>query len=151
MYIFKIRPSLFGLVLLAAVFAVPGCGSSGPKLAPVSGTVTLDGTPLKSGTVNLVADESKGAKQVGTSSGAIGSDGSYRISTDGKDGAPLGWYKVVVVTMGPGMMPANTGALSTKAPAAAVQPKYSYQSKTDLSYEVTASPKSGAYDLKLSK
>jgi hypothetical protein len=150
MYTFNGRLSWFGLALLGAVATLPGCGPSGPRLEPVSGKVTLDGTPLKSGTVTLVADESKGTKQVGTSAGAIGSDGTYKITTDGKDGAPLGWYKVVVVTMGPGMGQVDTGPLNATA-RPTPQPKYADQTKTDLSFEVTASPKAGAYDLKLSK
>jgi hypothetical protein len=150
MYTFNGRLSLFGLALLAAVATLPGCGPSGPRLEPVSGKVTLDGAPLKSGTVTLVADESKGTKQVGSSSGAIGSDGTYRITTDGKDGAPPGWYKVVVITMGPGMGQMQTGPLTTTG-GVAPPPKYSDQTKTDQTFEVTASPKPGAYDLKLSK
>jgi hypothetical protein len=149
MPMFKIRLSSFGFALLAAVLPTLGCGSSGPKLASVSGKVTLDGAPLKSGTVNLVADESKGTKQAGTSSGAIGSDGTYKITTDGKDGAPLGWYKVVVITMTPGGM-GDTGPLNPNAQAKS-RPTYSDQAKTTISYEVVASPKPGAYDLTLTK
>ncbi len=149
MHMFKIRLSSFGFALLAAVLPTLGCGPSGPKLASVSGKVTLDGTPLKSGTVNLVADESKGVKQVGTSSGAIGSDGTYKITTDGKDGAPLGRYKVVVITMTPGGM-GDTGPLNPNAQAPS-RPTYSDQTKTPLSFEVVASPKPGAYDLTLTK
>jgi hypothetical protein len=150
MRMFKIRLSSFGFVLLAAVASTLGCGpASGPKLAPVSGKVLLDGAPLKSGTINLVADESKGAKQTGSSSGSIGPDGTFKITTDGKDGAPLGWYKVVVVTMVPGGM-GDTGPLNTQ-PQANSRPTYSDQAKTLLSFEVVDNPKPGAYDLTLSK
>lgn len=42
-----------GLMLLAVVLlvAASGCAKPGPKLYPVSGSVTLDGQPLATGTV----------------------------------------------------------------------------------------------------
>jgi hypothetical protein len=43
---------LVSLVVVGALFALLcGCGHAGPKLYPVSGTVTLDGQPLADGTV----------------------------------------------------------------------------------------------------
>ncbi len=98
MQMFKVRLSSFGFLLLAAAVTPLGCGPSGPKLVHVSGTVTLDGKPLTSGTVTFVADASKGNTQMGTPAGNIGTDGTYKISTEGKNGSPLGWYKVTVVT-----------------------------------------------------
>ena len=141
MQMFKVRLSSFGFLLLAAAVTPLGCGPSGPKLVHVSGTVTLDGTPLQSGTVTFVADASKGNTQMGTPAGNIGTDGTYKISTEGKNGSPLGWYKVTVVTNFPGAPPG----------AVAINPKYTDQTKTDLSVEVVANPQPGAYDLKLSK
>jgi hypothetical protein len=137
---FKVRLSSFGFSLLAAVTVVVGCGPAGPTLIPVSGKVTLSGTPLKSGTINLVADESKGTKQTGTSAGKIQPDGSYTISTDGKDGAPPGWYKAIVITKYPG----------APEDAVAINPVYT-DPKSAISFEVVANPAAGAYDLKLTK
>ena len=37
----KAQLFVFGLLLLASVAAMPGCGPAGPKLDPVSGIVTL--------------------------------------------------------------------------------------------------------------
>ena len=92
---------VFGLLLLASAAATPGCGPAGPKLDPVSGIVTLSGAPLKSGTITLIADASKGNTEQGTSTGKIESDGRYAISTDGKEGAPPGWYKAIIITKYP--------------------------------------------------
>ena len=39
------------LVLLCLMFVASGCAKPGPKLVPVSGSVTLDGRPLSEGTV----------------------------------------------------------------------------------------------------
>jgi hypothetical protein len=100
-----------------------------------------DGTPLKSGTVTFTRDESKNNTQKGTPAASIGPDGTYRISTEGKDGSPLGWYKVTVITKFPGAPP----------DAIDINPKYADAAKTDLSFEVVESPSPGAYDLKLSK
>ena len=136
----KAQLFVFGLLLLASVAAMPGCGPAGPKLDPVSGIVTLSGAPLKSGTVTLIADASKGNTAQGTSTGKIESDGRYNISTDGKEGAPPGWYKAIVITKYPG----------APEDAVALNPVYS-DPKTAPTFEVVASPKPGAYDLKLTK
>ena len=39
------------LVLLGLLFVANGCAKPGPKVYPVSGSVTLDGQPLSEGTV----------------------------------------------------------------------------------------------------
>lgn len=39
------------LVLLCLMFVAGGCAKPGPKMSPVSGSVTLDGRPLSEGTV----------------------------------------------------------------------------------------------------
>ena len=85
--------------LAAACFAtaVVGCrqGPDLPPLAPTSGTVTLDGEPLTTGTVQFVPDESKDTSgPIGT--GKIGPDGEYEISTAGTPGALVGHHKVAV-------------------------------------------------------
>ncbi len=126
--------------LFAGLFVLPGCGSAGPKLIPVSGKIIVGGAPLKSGTINLVADDSKGTTQKGTSAGSIGPDGTYKITTDGVDGAPPGWYKVMIITKFPG----------APEDAVTLNPKYT-DPKTAPSFEVTADAKPGAYDLLLTK
>lgn len=66
-----------------------GCGSDG--LVPVSGVVTLDGTPVSSGRVEFYPEEGRPA------SGAIGSDGRYTLSTnDNGHGVKPGKYTVTV-------------------------------------------------------
>ena len=49
---FRVCRSL-GHCLLLASFGLAGCGPADMKIAPVSGTVTLDGTPLKSASVTF--------------------------------------------------------------------------------------------------
>jgi hypothetical protein len=77
--------------------------------------------------------------------GRIGPDGRYELTTNGVTksetgkGAPLGWYKVTLLTTLPG------------APDITVNPKYTDPAKTPLSIEVVANPEPGHYDLKLDK
>jgi len=134
------------------------CGKEGARY-PVSGKVTLGNAPLTVGQVTFVPDEGKGNKSKLSPSGKIGSDGSYSLSTDGKSGAPAGWYKVIIATATPGMGgatapgEANPSALPGGAPAGGVQidSKYGDASKTDVTKEVVASPAAGAYDITIPK
>jgi len=128
---------LSGLVLVSTI----GCGG-GPPTIPVTGKVTVDGQPLAKGSLLFKPEE--GLKIPREPSGTI-ENGDYSISTDGKPGAPLGKYKVVIV--------AHQEIDSTK-PDAVKSPfnaKYSHPYKTDLKVEVVASPAAGAYDFKLTK
>ncbi len=77
-----------------------GCGSSPdlPDRAKVHGTVTLDGTPLNTGTVVFEPDGSKGAKGP-PAFGQIDAKGHYELTTDRAspgDGAVIGHHKVRV-------------------------------------------------------
>ena len=144
------------LVLVAVLVGaalVLGCGKE-QSLASVSGKVTVDGTPLSGGQVTFIPDVPGGKEGAeaasklptsGISSGAIGSDGTYKIYTGGKQGAPLGKYKVTVT---PSMGPASD---STEAPPLGFNKKFADAHKTPLQKEVVASPAPGAYDLELTK
>lgn len=142
------------LVVLLGVCFAPGCGNK-VSLTPVSGKVTVDGTPITAGQVSLIPDvlnpndeRAKGqtvAPTAGLSSGTINSDGTYKIFTAGKEGAPLGKYKVNVT---PSMMPSGD---PKAAPASGFNRKFSDPQNSPLRIEVTASPAAGAYDLKLTK
>lgn len=78
---------LFGLAVLV------GCGPAGPTIIPVSGTVTLDGTPLPRAAVTFRPD----GDTPGVGGSAVtGPDGKYQVvGRDGKGLAP-GPYKVIV-------------------------------------------------------
>ena len=147
---------LVGVSLTLGVMMLAGCGDSGPKVVPVTGKVTLDGTPLTIGTVTFYPDESKGNTVVGTSTGMIQSDGSYKLNYNGKDGAPVGWYKVTVNPIGMPSNMGNAGGMQAQdmsklnQNAAKVNPKF-LKAETGLTIEVVASPAAGAYDLKVTK
>lgn len=143
------------VVILAVAGLVLGCGKEGGRsLASVSGKVTVDGKPLSGGHVTFLPDvaigpeglkEASKMKTTGASVGEIGPDGTYKIYTGGKEGAPLGKYKV---TVSPSMVPAPD---ATGAPATGFDKKYSDAHDTPLRKEVVASAKPGDYDLKLTK
>jgi hypothetical protein len=125
------------------LFTLAGCG--GLKLVPVSGKVTVDGKPPTGAAVSFVPDASKGNNARVSCMGRISPDGRYELTTNGVTksetgkGAPLGWYKVTLVTTLPG------------SPEITVNPKYLDADQTPLSVEVVADPKEDAYDLKLTK
>jgi len=80
-------------VALAAVFlALAGCGDGGPKIVPVSGTVTIDGQPLAYGHVQVIPDGWRPA------SGRIGGDGHFTLTTTvANDGCAVGTHPVAVL------------------------------------------------------
>jgi hypothetical protein len=139
------------LASLAALVAA-GCGSGGVgNTAPVSGSVTLDGQPLSAGLVSFNPDSSKGNSSQFVPVAQVDSDGRYTLTTEGKEGAPPGWYKATVT---PGMPRMDPGADPSKTPMPkmiTLNPKYGDAAKTPFSIEVIANAPAGHYDLKLSK
>ena len=78
-----------GLLLFAN-----GCGSGGSlPLVPVTGSVTYQGKPLSHGTVVFSPDGGTPGPQA---SGAIKSNGLFRMQTLGRDGAAVGRHLVMV-------------------------------------------------------
>lgn len=59
--------SLLFSVGLALVMSISGCsfGSGGPPLYTVTGTVTLDGEPLKAGSIALISENGEGGAHGG--------------------------------------------------------------------------------------
>jgi hypothetical protein len=130
------------LFFFAAVVLAVGCGGKQPpKNFPVSGTITMDDQPVTSGQVSFIPASDKQAP-ADLSAGKI-ENGQYKIFTGGKEGAPLGSYKVTVT---PSMVPPQGGGAPPQLPA-----NYSDPSKTVLKIEVVENPSAGAYDLKLKK
>ena len=83
------RPYLFVVALLAGVLAA-GC-NRGEVLAPVSGVVTLEGTPVPRATVMFSNDK------MGVHMMAVADEqGRFVVRMANGDGLPLGDYKVCV-------------------------------------------------------
>ena len=80
-------------IVLGLVIAACGCGG-GPRLAPVSGQVKLDGKPLPDAQVTFRPD-SKEVHPGPPSSGMTDAEGRFTLRTaDGHDGAVVGAHKV---------------------------------------------------------
>ncbi|MDB5391216.1 MAG: hypothetical protein JWM11_6862 [Planctomycetaceae bacterium] len=75
---------------LLVILCVIGCGKSGPQLAAISGSVTIDNVPVDHGTITFApTQETKGA-----SSGGEIKDGKYSIPAD--KGPTFGKYRVEI-------------------------------------------------------
>ncbi len=82
------------LVPAAVLVITSGCGSDkSVPLAPVQGKVTYRGKPLPHGQVVFTPQGTTPGPQA---VGIIGSDGSFRMKTAGKDGAAIGHHLVTV-------------------------------------------------------
>ena len=84
-----VRP-MFAMAAWASLVFLAGCGSSGPELFPVSGTVTVNGKPLPTGSVQFIGTGLRPAY------GQIGADGKFKLATDDQEGCAAGTFKVVV-------------------------------------------------------
>ena len=84
------KPAYFAFFTLF-FFTMTGCGPSGPELAEVSGTVSVDGQPVPNALLTFIP--------VGgtTSYGKTNSQGVYKLMfTDTKSGAMLGTHNVEI-------------------------------------------------------
>jgi hypothetical protein len=96
---------LISLSLCALVAVAGGCGGSGPKYAPVSGVVTLDGKPFNDGVVVFLPKATSENPNPGRSSaGETNDKGQFVLKTDDlKNGAVVGKHLVKISTRGPVM------------------------------------------------
>ena len=120
-------------LLLALPLALTGCGGG---WGAATGSVTLDGTPLKDGVITF-HPAGGGAAAYGTLK-----DGSFAISTGQKDGLAAGKYKVTVsASTIPKEGTSETAKLLTPA-------KYAKAETTDLEAEVKSGSNSFTFDMK---
>lgn len=81
----------FACLALPLILVVAGCGSDGPELADVTGTVTLDGKPVPGAVLTFIPTSGS------TSYGKTDASGKYTLMfTDTKYGAMIGSYKVEI-------------------------------------------------------
>lgn len=127
-----------------------GCGGEA-KTVPVSGKVLLDGKAItvekpKEAAVNFYADESKGNTLTKLPVAMVDASGTYTLTTNGKPGAPVGWYKVTVNYSTPAN-PKDEYSVRTRL----VNEKYVDPKTTPLTIEVKDGAGPDAYDLKVTK
>ena len=110
---------------ILALLILAGCGRS--RDASVSGSVTLDGKPLETGTVTFHPSDGGPAAY-----GQIGTDGGYSLKTGRQRGIDPGEYVVTVVAATP---PSEQNGL--EMPGQLLTPeRYGRTEQTDLHFTV---------------
>lgn len=132
-----------------------GCDNSGVgKTVPVVGKVTLNGEPLTIETAFVLfrPDKAKGNTSAFEPGGSVDEEGNYTLYTNGKEGAPPGWYLVEVFASLPatGVSPGKRTAAGA-TPTSLIDSKYNSVKTSGLAKEVVEHPSPGAYDLQLTR
>src|SRR5262249_38077153 len=96
-------------------------------------------------------DAAKGNSAPFEPAGTVNKQGKYTLSTNGRKGAPPGWYKVTVTAVAPAEPDAKPGRSHHPLPRSLLPAKFGHANTHDLSVEVVANPAPGAYDLKLTR
>ncbi|HLN28335.1 MAG TPA: hypothetical protein VK395_11395 [Gemmataceae bacterium] len=136
-------------------FLASGCGGDAGvgKTFSVAGKVTINDVPLtaENTVVLFVPDASKGNTSPFEPAGTVDEDGKYTVTTKGKNGAPPGWYKVVVTATE--SAPEHPKSPHGRRPVvrSLLPAKYGLAKTSDLALEVVENPVPGAYDLKLTR
>jgi hypothetical protein len=131
------HPWLGMLCVCVVVFGVVGCGAKSPRsLLAVSGTVTLDGTPLDQGQIQF---EPQPAAEGAVNAGAAIKNGKFELAAPG--GLRPGNYRVAITSKNAEALPSDPikamEAASKPTPAAERIPAQ-YNSATTLKAEVKA-------------
>jgi hypothetical protein len=148
---------LLGIAVLAAC-GLAGCGGASDQLPrePISGTVTFDGRPLKSGSIRFTPVQTK----EGIATGGMITDGRFDVARD--DGPVPGNYQVMIFAdggsqaaarpdpsepTGPGLKSAMPQKRTQAEPTAGLIP-LRYNLKSELTAEVKAGgPNRYTFDL----
>src|SRR5579871_4133859 len=109
----------------------------------VSGKVTVEEEPLEEGTITFIPDPAKGNTSVFFATGVV-ENGAYRVSTEGKDGVPPGWYRVIVHDTSLAKLP------TAGPPPSRFHRRFSDPDRTPLSVQVVESGKQ-SHDFKLTE
>ena len=121
-------------VTLAAALIV-GCGPAGPRIAPVSGTVTMDGKPLANAGILFQPIGSAENPNPGRgSAGVTDANGRFALKIDGEiDGAVVARHRVCISSVKKSAIDPETGS-EDGAPAERemIPPQYNFTSKLEF-------------------
>lgn len=124
-------------MLAALTIGLVGCGSRGPEMGDVVGTVTYKGKPLPTGTITFMPE----VPGVPTAYADINEDGTYEGYTkEFGPGVPVGKHRVMIMAIkynGP-----------REATIALLPPKYSSDRQSGLTAEIAAGENNIDFDLK---
>jgi hypothetical protein len=95
----KIFAGMLGRTMATVgLVVILGCGGDDPGLAPVSGRVFYQGSPLPGGSIVFTPNPDKGGRgQVAQAE--IQGDGTFTLRTGAAEGAATGWHRVTVVSI----------------------------------------------------
>jgi hypothetical protein len=96
---------------MALVAVSSGCGKSTYDIAPVRGTVTIDGRPFTQGKVQFAPKSAAGEPNAGKPAfGLLQPDGSFVLGTYGEsDGAVIGTHSVTIISLADESSPLPAG------------------------------------------
>lgn len=131
--------SFLSLLLLCGLTGCMGSGGEPvPELGEVTGTITLDGSPLEKANVIFEPEtvDEKGRSR--SSSATTSTDGTYKLKYNSDVmGASLGKHKVIITKMSDNPAEAGLQLIPAK-----------YNDKSDLSADITAGENTVNFDLK---
>lgn len=134
------RARAAALVTIVGVVSTIGCG--GPYNATLTGSVTLDGAPINTGTITFTPT-SEGT----TAFGRIDDSGAYAVMTGRESGLTSGEYEVSVIAR---EKPELADPKAGPPPAGAmITPKW-YSDRRQSGLTVSVSPGRNTYDIELS-
>ena len=134
---------LAGWIVVLVACVLPGCGGGGVKLAPVEGDVSLDGKPVPGGRLTFIPDAGQANPPSFRVFGNTDRQGHYRVESDHGRGAPVGAYRVVVLS------PLPTADMPKDLEP--IPPIYQDENRTPLKVVVSEGAPAHAYDLQLKK
>jgi hypothetical protein len=130
---------LLGLCALAC-----GCRPADEPLVPVAGRITLGGKPVSEGSISFRPDTAKENKSLHHPTGSIDAQGRYRLYIREREGAPAGWYKVIVFVNEP--IADERGRVHPGMPKSLIDSRYNRPNDTPLAVEVKLGAAPGSYD-----
>ena len=137
---------LIGMIIAGLLLAGGGCGREKLPTAPATGKVVYNGKPLPYGSVIFVP---KGGGPLAR--GVIQPDGTFRLSTDGKDGAVIAQHSVRITCYTGQSNEDNskkTGGGETVFGRSLIPKKYTQTQTSGLEVEVKAENEPFTFDLK---
>ncbi|WP_148072181.1 hypothetical protein [Bythopirellula goksoeyrii] len=152
----SLRFALSGVVAYVAIGMILGCSEVEIIIqhVPVRGKVQVDGQPVPSGTVSFRPDAERGNQSMEQPAGMLQEDGRYKLFSANQEGAPPGWYRVLIIAdnfrvVDPPTSPVWPEFPEGYLPKALVNQRYLYFHQTDLLVEVKENQDPDEYVLRL--
>ncbi len=131
-----------GLALVASV-SLAGCGSGGPVMGRVSGTVSYQGKPIPKGSITFVPTDGTRPSATGTIE-----NGAYTLqTTEPGDGAVVGGYKVAVSDIDANALNTALPGMPVQAPKSAIPKKYGDANASGLTADVQSGSQTKNFEL----